>query len=290
MLSNKDGLPDDYDETIEDGYQLKLKEININIIDSSGNFYSNYKGEEQYINKTLLNNINKINGIMLVYDITNKESFKKLEYFQKILQKYSENNLNKFGIVIIGNKFDLKSRLISKWSADSFAENFLKPKRNIPVFEITANSNENVNQIFLSLLIETIKYNITSNSINTTNISNEINNVEIKKRKFSIVGNRGLNIFNNNLNNNSAIISNKLNSNDEKKKDESKKNDEKKKDESKKKKVPKKIELTDEEKEKLKLKKSSLLENINNMKNKMNNYVNNMIHNQSFEVVNKPNN
>jgi hypothetical protein len=39
MLSNKDGLPDDYDETIEDGYQLKLKEININIIDSSGNFY-----------------------------------------------------------------------------------------------------------------------------------------------------------------------------------------------------------------------------------------------------------
>jgi hypothetical protein len=43
-------------------------------------FFSKIKDVLLNINKTLLNNINKINGIMIVYDLTNKESFKKLEY------------------------------------------------------------------------------------------------------------------------------------------------------------------------------------------------------------------
>jgi hypothetical protein len=58
MLSGIDGLPKEYEETIEDTYQFKIKGININIIDTSG--------DNEYSNATITNNINNINGKFLL--------------------------------------------------------------------------------------------------------------------------------------------------------------------------------------------------------------------------------
>ena len=49
-------------------------------------------------------------GIVLVYDITRRESFEHLELWIKEVQQYCTGGLERIRMVLIGNKIDLKNK------------------------------------------------------------------------------------------------------------------------------------------------------------------------------------
>ena len=99
-------------------------------------------GQEKYmsINKNLFQ---RVQGIILMYDISKEDSFLNLD---KWLQNIKENS-NECPLILIGNKSDLiKERKISKEQGENFAK-----KNNIIFLEASAKNGFNVEKSFLKL-------------------------------------------------------------------------------------------------------------------------------------------
>ena len=146
-------------------------------------------GEEKF-NKTLPNQFYKdAYGAIIVYDITNKESFNKIKFWiNEIISKCPSDTI----ILIIGNKTDIKERVVSYDEG-----NLLAQKYQIEYFETSAKTGNNITLIFEKLLFEIIKkqnQNETKSSINER--SSQRKSFKVAERKNNL--NRG----NNNQNNN----------------------------------------------------------------------------------------
>lgn len=87
---------------------------------------------KSYLLKTL--------GIILVYDISNKESFEKLSYYNKIIEKNLVNGVIK---ILVGNKCDRKDRAIMEENGEKFAM-----ENNYTFFETSTKNNINVEKVF----------------------------------------------------------------------------------------------------------------------------------------------
>jgi len=92
-------------------------------------------GQERYQSQT--NSFFKNSeGVILVYDVTNPETFDNLKnWLNSINSNTKDSNLKK---IIIGNKIDLK-REVSKDEAESFAK-----QHNVGYFETSAKLNKNI--------------------------------------------------------------------------------------------------------------------------------------------------
>ncbi|KAL9653077.1 hypothetical protein ABK040_006296 [Willaertia magna] len=85
------------------------------------------------------------NGIMVVFDLTNEESFKNIA---KWLSQIKQHGLDNVSLVLVGNKSDLKSkRVIDKDRAEELAKNL-----GIPYIETSAKSSDNVDNAFKTML------------------------------------------------------------------------------------------------------------------------------------------
>ena len=106
-------------------------------------------GEEKF-NKTLPNQFYKdAYGAIIVYDITNKESFKNIEFWiNEIINKCPSDTI----ILLIGNKTDIKERVVSYDEG-----NLLAQKYQIEYFETSAKTGNNITLIFEKILFEIIK-------------------------------------------------------------------------------------------------------------------------------------
>ena len=90
--------------------------------------------------------------MILVYDITNKESFENLAKWEEESSKYMKNKHK----IIVGNKTDLnENRKVSFETASEYAQ-----KLNYPYIETSAKENSNVERIFFSILKEILKNEI----------------------------------------------------------------------------------------------------------------------------------
>ena len=99
-------------------------------------------GQEKYmsINKNLFQ---RVQGIMLMYDISNEESF---NHLNKWIEHIKENSSGS-PVILIGNKSDLeKERKVSKENGETFAKS-----HNLLFFEASAKNGTNVNESFLKL-------------------------------------------------------------------------------------------------------------------------------------------
>ena len=86
-------------------------------------------------------------GALLVYDITNRESFEALEYWHRDLISHGEECCV---IILIGNKSDLKAdRAVPKDEANKFAQ-----KKKIPYIETSAKSEIGIDIAFKRLASE----------------------------------------------------------------------------------------------------------------------------------------
>ena len=140
------------------GLDLKKKIIKINDKSVKLMIYDS-AGHERF--RTLSKNqINSSKGILIVYDVTEKESFEALNFWMKSFKE----NANKDAIcLIIGNKIDLKEKRIIEYNeGKNFAE-----KYGVKFIETSAKSAEGVNEAFYSVAKEIYdnEKNLTMNDI-----------------------------------------------------------------------------------------------------------------------------
>jgi GTPase SAR1 family protein len=80
----------------------------------------------------------------LIYDITNRESFEKLEYWKELLIE----SVGKIPIIVVGNKTDLEEkRMVEPKEAEQFAAD-LKTSH----FEVSAKEDNNLYPVFKKII------------------------------------------------------------------------------------------------------------------------------------------
>ena len=119
------------------------------------------------------------NGILVVYDITNRNSFENLNSWLIEIEKNGNKNVYK---LLIGNKSDLESqRKVSKEEGKEFAQ-----INGMEFFETSAKENYQVQDAFIQLTRDVIKTKDKSLEKNDKNIKINIgnsNDITTKKKK-----------------------------------------------------------------------------------------------------------
>ncbi|KRT79152.1 ADP ribosylation factor [Oryctes borbonicus] len=82
-------------------------------------------------------------GILLMYDVTNLESFNHLTYW---LQNIEENASPHVTTVLAGNKCESPDRVVDTDSGKKMGENF-----ELPFFEVSCKNNINIEEAFVTL-------------------------------------------------------------------------------------------------------------------------------------------
>ena len=93
-------------------------------------------------------------GTLLLFDITNKESFDNINSWIQDLQKNGRDKNHK--IYLIGNKIDLSDRKINQDQAQTLAESL-----GLKYYEMSCKNNLNVNEVVSRLVVECINDLIT---------------------------------------------------------------------------------------------------------------------------------
>jgi len=93
-------------------------------------------GQERFRNITQ-NYYRKAQGTLLVYDVTNRESFKSVDGWMTTIQQHAGDSINK---ILVGNKLDCEAqRVVQTHEGDALAK-----KYNIKFFETSAKTQQNV--------------------------------------------------------------------------------------------------------------------------------------------------
>ena len=130
-------------------------------------------GQEQFLS-IIRSYFRKMAGCILVYDLTDIHSFNNLKKWVDELEFYC---LSKPVLSIVGNKSDLKNKVIDQYSKDS-----LKEKLNhfdIEFIDVSVKDNINIDYIFDNLVTR-----IYDNLINNPDI--DFDDYDIKKSKSTI--------------------------------------------------------------------------------------------------------
>ena len=123
------------------GIDFKIKQINkggesikVSIYDTAG---------QERFQRIIKHYYRGANGVLLTFDISNKNSFEKLNYWIQDL-KENADNINDLFICLIGNKIDKEDkREVSIEEANKFAQ-----ENNIPYFEVSAKTGEGIKNLF----------------------------------------------------------------------------------------------------------------------------------------------
>ncbi len=123
------------------GIDFKIKQINkggesikVSIYDTAG---------QERFQRIIKHYYRGANGVLLTFDISNKNSFEKLNYWIQDL-KENADNINDLFICLIGNKIDKEDkREVSIEEANKFAQ-----ENNMPYFEVSAKTGEGIKNLF----------------------------------------------------------------------------------------------------------------------------------------------
>ena len=130
-------------------------------------------GQERYnaVNKNLFQ---KVQGVIIMYDITNRASF---ENINKWLYLLSQNVSDKAKI-LVGSKLDLseEKRIVTEEEGQNLSD-----KNNMPFYETSSKTGENVEKIFFTLA-QNIYENLSNENINDNASVKIIQNQERKKK------------------------------------------------------------------------------------------------------------
>ena len=156
----------------EEEYIIREKKvrINISIYDTSG--------QERY-EAIIFNFIKKCDGVLLVYSITDEQTFNDLtKWINKIRELQPDT---KYPVILVGNKIDLEEqRVISKEKIEEIGKEYL-----FLFYETSAKTGEKVNESFQHLidLILDYKEEELVNGNTKKNIKLEVDENNVKKNK-----------------------------------------------------------------------------------------------------------
>ena len=89
----------------------------------------------------VFNLIKKANGILLIYDITNKNSFNSIGKWMESIDEVSSANTK---VILVGNKIDMEGeRQVTKEEGERRAKEY-----NIPFYETSCKDGININEVF----------------------------------------------------------------------------------------------------------------------------------------------
>ena len=170
----KNQFNDKYVSTIGIDFKSKTLEIDknsvkITVFDTAGQ--EKYKG----IVKSFYN---KANGILLTFDLSNKESFSRLDYWVEELKEHIASN--ELYILLVGNKKDKKEREVTFEEAQQYAEN-----NNFGgYFEVSAKDGEGINEMFINVAKRSLKKILNKNEDeNNTSIQLSLSNAKVSQQK-----------------------------------------------------------------------------------------------------------
>ena len=153
------------------GIDYKIKDIEIKNIKYKLIFYDTL-GQERY--KSIAPNlIKKANGIIIMYDITNKSSFDSLP---EIIQNIKEERGSDFPMVLVGNKADLEEdREIKKEQGEDLAF-----KNAMGFFEVSNKEGTNIEEAGLALVNKILEKRKEENIVNESD-----NNTRLTESTFN---------------------------------------------------------------------------------------------------------
>ena len=124
---------------------MQGKSIKLQIVDVNGS--------EHYRN-LLRFNYKNANGFLLIYDISNKDSFRNLyKWFNQI--NLNANEQTKICKALVGNKVDIHEREVTEEEGKIFADD-----NNMPYFEMSAKDNINVEPVFEFITNKILRYEL----------------------------------------------------------------------------------------------------------------------------------
>eukprot|EP01129_Flabellula_baltica_P012694 TRINITY_DN576_c0_g1_i1.p1 TRINITY_DN576_c0_g1~~TRINITY_DN576_c0_g1_i1.p1 ORF type:complete len:200 (-),score=43.47 TRINITY_DN576_c0_g1_i1:116-715(-) len=88
-------------------------------------------------------------GVFIVFDVSNRSSFKNLSKWITEVNKYSSDHVVR---ILIGNKTDVNDREVSREEGEELAVNF-----DLKYFEVSAKSGDNIHEIFVEIASDIIE-------------------------------------------------------------------------------------------------------------------------------------
>ena len=155
------------------GFDIKTKIIKIMNKNILVKIYDT-AGQERFnaVTKSLFQ---KVQGIILVYDISNEESFNNINFW---ISQINDNFLN-IKCILAGNKCDLeKERIISKKEGENLAK-----KNNFKFFETSSKTGHNINEIMNEIVSDIYKNNNFISEIKTLSLNDSIESKSEHKKK-----------------------------------------------------------------------------------------------------------
>lgn len=121
--------------------ELDVKTIKLQIWDTAG--------QERF--KALTSSCYRgAHGIILVYDVTNQDSYEHLSHWFCEIDRHAPENVK---IILVGNKIDLtRERLVDSTTAQDFARSM-----GIPFLETSAQTGLNVEELFSTMRAEIVE-------------------------------------------------------------------------------------------------------------------------------------
>ena len=110
------------------------KNVKIQLWDTAG---------KKIYNSILKATFKKSNAVILVYDVTNEDSFTAIKDWIEIIK----NNENKAIIALVAQKCDLQDRVISEEKGKELANEL-----GVEFFEVSAKTGENIEELFNHLV------------------------------------------------------------------------------------------------------------------------------------------
>ncbi len=124
------------------GIDFKIREIEIDDIVLKLQLWDT-AGQERF--RTISNCYYRgANGILLVYDVTNNQSFENICYWQKEVEKFAKYNVIQ---LLVANKCDLiEKRVVTEQQGRELANKLL-----IPYMETSAKLNQNITEVMIEM-------------------------------------------------------------------------------------------------------------------------------------------
>ena len=104
-------------------------------------------------------------GIILIYDVTDLNSFKNMRNWIKQVEENTQTDVVK---VLVGNNCDKPDRVVTEEQGKKLADDF-----NMAFFEASPKTNQNVNEVFYYLVGEILKINENKGLVNNKIIKNK---------------------------------------------------------------------------------------------------------------------
>ena len=128
---------------LDDGNELKLV-----IWDTAG---------QERFHSISLSTVKNSQGVILVYDVTNRQSFIDLNIWLDEIKQATD----KVSVILFGNKCEMEERQISKEEAKKFAK-----EHKLPYIETSAKLNLNINEGFMQVAKDAYKKYGTASGVN----------------------------------------------------------------------------------------------------------------------------